>query len=615
MIQNIKKLLVANRGEIAIRVFRAASELNIQTVAIYSHEDRFSLHRYKADQAFQIGPQDEPLKPYLDIEIIIKTALKHDVDAIHPGYGFLSENPDFARACIEAGIKWVGPSPESMESLGDKIRSKEFAVKAGVPVIKASKGALTEISDVHEVCEEIGFPVMIKAATGGGGRGMRIVKEKKDLELAFKEASREAFKAFGDARVFVEKYVDDPKHIEVQILGDEKGNLIHLFERDCSVQRRFQKVVEVAPSINLAEKTKEALYRHALAICKEVGYTNAGTVEFLVDKEENIYFIEVNTRIQVEHTITEVITGIDLVRAQILIADGMSLLDPIMAVGKQEDIQFRGYAIQCRITTEDPENNFQPDYGRLVAYRSASGFGIRLDAGSAYAGARISPYFDSMIVKVTAWGHRVEDAADRLHRALREFRIRGVKSNIAFLLNLLKDENFRRGDITVNYIGEHPELLTPRNWKNRGTKILNYLANVNVNGNPDVSRIDPSARFRTPVIPDNSDISMPKGTKDMLTEMGRDDFMRWVQDQNKILYTDTTFRDAHQSLLATRMRTFDLVAIADSFVRKHGQDLFSMEVWGGATFDVCMRFLKESPWKRLFKMRENIPNVLLQMLL
>ena len=611
----IDKILVANRGEIAIRVFRAASELNIKTVAIYTHEDRFSLHRYKADQAFQIGADDDPLKPYLDIKAIIGIAKEHNVDAIHPGYGFLSENPGFARACRDAGIIWIGPSPEAMESLGDKLSSKVIAQKADVPIVEASENALSDYDAVLKISKDIGFPVMVKAATGGGGRGMRVVRKEEDLKKAFSEASREAKTAFGDDRVFIEKYIDDPKHIEVQILGDSHGNLVHLFERDCSVQRRFQKVVEVAPSINLQEETKHNLYKYAVDICSAVGYENAGTVEFLVDKEENVYFIEVNTRIQVEHTITEVITGIDIVRAQILIAAGESIKDEKLHIGNQEDISYRGYAIQCRITTEDPQNGFKPDYGRLVAYRSASGFGIRLDAGNAYAGANISPFFDSMLVKVTAWGHRVDDCADRLDRALREFRIRGVKSNIPFLLALLKDKNFRNGDITVNYIGNHPELLKAPNWKNRGTRILRYLANVNVNGNPDVKRIDPHVVLRKPTIPLSDESEYPRGTKDILREEGRDYLMKWVKDQKKILYTDTTFRDAHQSLLATRMRTYDLERVAEPFAKKHGGDLFSMEVWGGATFDVCMRFLKESPWRRLEKLRKSIPNVMLQMLL
>jgi pyruvate carboxylase len=613
--KKINKILVANRGEIAIRVFRAASELNIKTVAIYTHEDRFSLHRYKADQAFQIGADDDPLKPYLDIDEIIRVAKEYGVDAIHPGYGFLSENPGFSRACMAAGIIWIGPSPDAMEALGDKLSSKIIAKKANVPIVEASPEALSDYEDVLAIAQKIGFPVMVKAATGGGGRGMRVVRLESELKKAFSEASREAKTAFGDDRVFIEKYIDDPKHIEVQILGDSHGNLVHLFERDCSVQRRFQKVVEVAPSINLKDETKKNLHKYAVDICNAVNYENAGTVEFLVDKEENIYFIEVNTRIQVEHTITEVITGIDLVRAQILIAAGESIKDEKLHIGDQEDISYRGYAIQCRITTEDPQNGFKPDYGRLVAYRSASGFGIRLDAGNAYAGANISPFFDSMLVKVTAWGHRVEDCADRLDRALREFRIRGVKSNIPFLLALLKDDNFRSGDITVNYIGDHPELLKAPNWKNRGTRILRYLANVNVNGNPNVKRVDPHVVLREPKVPNVRELSYPKGTKDILNEKGRDGVIQWVKDQKQILYTDTTFRDAHQSLLATRMRTYDLERIAEPFAKRHGGDLFSMEVWGGATFDVCMRFLKESPWRRLSKLRRKIPNVMLQMLL
>ena len=611
----INKLLVANRGEIAIRVFRAASELNIKTVAIYTYEDRFSLHRYKADQAFQIGPDDEPLKPYLDIDEIIAIAVENGVDAIHPGYGFLSENPDFARACEEAGVIWIGPTPESMEMLGDKLSAKKVANKAKVPIVQASKTALADLKSVESYAKKIGLPVMIKAATGGGGRGMRVVHDKKDLKKLYIEATREAKTAFGDDRVFVEKYINDPKHIEVQILGDLHGNLVHLFERDCSVQRRFQKVVEVAPSINLKQSTKNKLYKYAVNICKAADYVNAGTVEFLVDDKEDIFFIEVNTRIQVEHTITEVITGIDLVRAQILIAAGENIKHKKLGIGGQKDINFRGYAIQCRITTEDPSNGFKPDYGRLVAYRSASGFGIRLDAGNAYAGANISPFFDSMLVKVTAWGHRVEDSADRLHRALREFRIRGVKSNISFLLNLLKDQNFRDGNITVNYIGDHPALLQAAGWKNRGTRILEFLGNVNVNGNPDVKRIDDHVVLRSPQIPKTKKLDFPKGTKNILEEKGRKGLIKWVKSQDKIQYTDTTFRDAHQSLLATRMRTYDLLNVAESFAKKHGDDLFSMEVWGGATFDVCMRFLKESPWKRLEKIREKIPNVLLQMLL
>jgi pyruvate carboxylase len=613
--RKINKLLVANRGEIAIRVFRAASELNIQTVAIYTYEDRFSLHRYKADQAFQIGENDDPLKPYLDIKEIIRVARQNNVDAIHPGYGFLSENPEFARACQKAGIIWIGPEPEMMEALGDKLKSKEIAKIANVPIVQASKEPVSNFDEVAGLVKEIGLPVMIKAATGGGGRGMRVVRAESELQKAFIEATREAKTAFGDERVFIEKYIDDPKHIEVQILGDKHGNLVHLYERDCSVQRRFQKVVEVAPSVGLKQETREKLHAYGLAICGEVNYLNAGTVEFLVDKNEEIYFIEVNTRIQVEHTITEVVTGIDLVRAQILIAGGTPITDETIGIFNQESIQIRGYAIQCRITTEDPTNGFKPDYGRLVAYRSASGFGIRLDAGNAYAGATISPFFDSMLVKVTAWGHKISESADRLHRALREFRIRGVKSNIPFLLNLLRDDNFRNGNITVNYIGDHPELLKAASWKNRGTRILGYLGDVIVNGNADVKKVDPAAVLRQPTVPKISYDGFPYGSKNLLEEEGRDMLLEWVKSADHILYTDTTFRDAHQSLLATRMRTYDLLNVAQSFGKRHGHDLFSMEVWGGATFDVCMRFLKESPWNRLKKLREALPNVLLQMLL
>ncbi|WP_235298590.1 pyruvate carboxylase [Portibacter marinus] len=612
---SIKKLLVANRGEIAIRVFRAASELNIRTVALYTFEDRFSLHRYKADEAYQIGAKDDPLKPYLDIGEIIKIAQENDVDAIHPGYGFLSENENFAQACIDAGIKWIGPKPEVMAALGDKISAKKAAKESGVPIVPASEGEIKTAEEVRKTASEIGYPVMVKAAYGGGGRGMRVVHSDDEIVKAFQEASGEAETAFGNPAVFVEKYIADPKHIEVQLLGDQHGNLVHLFERDCSIQRRFQKVVEIAPATSLKQETREALYRHALAIGNSVGYQNAGTVEFLLDENENIYFIEVNTRIQVEHTITEVITGEDIVRNQILIAAGYPLSDPRIGLGKQEDITYRGVAIQCRITTEDPSQNFKPDYGRLVAYRSASGFGIRLDAGNAYAGATISPFFDSMLVKVTASGSSLTDAADRLHRALREFRIRGVKSNISFLLNILRDPGFRSGNTTVHYIANHPELLTPPNWKDRGTKLIRYLGEVNVNGNPDVKKKVDQVEFKDINIPEPKNSEHKPGTKQLLTELGPEKFADWLKDQKPILYTDTTFRDAHQSLLATRVRTMDMLNIAEQFSKDHGHELFSMEVWGGATFDVSMRFLKESPWDRLKLLRKAIPNTLLQMLL
>ena len=501
--KSIKKILVANRGEIAIRIFRAASELNIDTVAIYTWEDRFSLHRYKADQAFIIGEKDNPLKPYLEIELIIELANKHGIDAIHPGYGFLSENPKFAKACIKNNIIWIGPSPKCMEALGDKIRAKKVTKKIKIPCIPSSEKSLDSFSEVKKTATTIGYPLIIKAATGGGGRGMRVVQNASQLSTLYQEASFEAQTAFNNKKNFIEKYIDDPKHIEVQIIGDNYGNLVHLYERDCSVQRRFQKIVEVAPAANLKAETKRKLYKYALDICRSQNYNNAGTVEFLLDENENIYFIEVNTRIQVEHTITEVITGIDLVRAQILIASGLSLNDKRIAIGDQANISQRGVAIQCRITTEDPQNDFNSDYGRLIAYRSASGFGIRLDAGNAFSGAVISPFFDSMLVKVTAWGHNVSECTERLHRALREFRIRGVKNNIPFLLNLLKDESFIKGTITVNYVGKHPELYRAPAGKDRGTKILKFLGNIN--GNPDVNKRSQIIPFRKPIVPDAQD--------------------------------------------------------------------------------------------------------------
>ncbi len=611
-----KKLLVANRGEIAIRIFRAATELHLRTVAIYTFEDRYSLHRYKADEAYLIGPKDEPLSPYLDIEEIIKTAKINDVDAIHPGYGFLSENVHFAERCREEGIIFVGPSPETMKALGDKVRAKEIAEKLKIPTIQDSKLDIDSEAIVLEEARRIGFPVMVKAAAGGGGRGMRVVRTEPELVTAYKEARREAQTAFGDDTVFLEKFIENPKHIEVQILGDQYGNLVHLYERDCSVQRRFQKVVEVAPSIGLSRDTLNNLYDSALRITRHVNYVNAGTVEFLVDQNQNIYFIEVNPRIQVEHTITEEITGIDIVRTQILVSMGYELSHELIYIQDQNDVRMDGFAIQCRITTEDPENNFKPDYGTLIAYRSASGFGIRLDAGSAYPGSTISPFFDSMLVKVTGWGRTLDGAADRLYRALLEFRIRGVKTNIGFLLNLLNDADFRAGKATVSMIASKPELTNVLRRRDRATKLLRYLAGVIVNGNGDVKYIDTTQKEKPAVVPSFSPkADYPEGTKMLLTEKGPREFAKWLKDEKQIHFTDTTFRDAHQSLLATRMRTLDMLQVAESFAKNHGKDVFSMEVWGGATFDVALRFLKEDPWTRLQLIREKIPNILLQMLL
>lgn len=615
-IRTFKKILVANRGEIAIRVFRAASELNLRTVAIYTHEDRYSQHRFKADESYQIGENHDPLKPYLNIEKIIDLAKKKQVDAIHPGYGFLSENVHFARRCREEGIVFVGPDPEVMDKLGDKMAAKILARKVGVPLIEDTMADPKSPNKTMEEAEKIGFPVIIKAAAGGGGRGMRVVYRSEDLHNELKEASGEAKTAFGDGTVFIEKFIEDPKHLEVQILGDKYGNIVHLYERDCSVQRRFQKVVEIAPSITLSSSAKEQLYAYALALTREVGYSHAGTVEFLVDKNERIYFIEVNPRIQVEHTVTEEVTGIDIVRAQFLIAMGYPLSHSEIRLSQQSDVTISGYAVQCRITTEKPSEDFKPDYGTLIEYRSASGMGIRLDAGSAYPGARISPFFDSLLVKVTAWGRTLPGATQRMHRALREFRIRGVNTNIGFLLNLLREPEFTTGAATVNFIKNHPNLLVPPRWQDRATKMLRYTAEVIVNKNPDIPIKDPNKIFLPiKVKPAEPEIAGPKGSRDLKNEMGREEFLKWIKDQKQILYTDTTFRDAHQSLLATRVRTYDMIAIADKYSLHFADSLFSMEVWGGATFDVSMRFLKECPWERLEILRQKIPNILFQMLL
>ena len=613
-IRPINRLLVANRGEIAIRIMRAATELGITTVAVYTYEDRYSLHRYKADEAYQIGRDEDALKPYLDVEGIILLAKRHKIDAIHPGYGFLSENVKLARRCRDENIIFIGPSPEAMDALGDKVRAKNLATKAGVPLIPDSREENMTPEFALTEAHRIGFPIMVKAAAGGGGRGMRVVRQAEEFEKAFAEAKNEARNAFGDDTIFLEKFIENPKHIEVQLLGDQHGNIVHLYERDCSVQRRFQKVVEVAPSFGLRQDTKDKLYAYALQLGRAVNYSNAGTVEFLVDQNEDIFFIEVNPRIQVEHTITEEVTGIDIVRTQILIAMGYQLSDNGIYINHQDDVPLNGYAIQCRITTEDPANGFKPDFGTITAYRNAAGFGIRLDEGSSYAGMKISPYFDSMIVKVSARGRTLKGATQRLTRALLEFRIRGVKTNIGFLLNVISHPVFQRGEARVSFIETHPELFNFRKPQDRSTRVLNYLAEVIVNGNPEVKKKDDSKIFRTPVVPSFDTYSnYPAGNRDRLKELGREKFAQWVLDQKSVLYTDTTFRDGHQSLLATRVRTQDLQKVAEGFAKNH-PELFSMEVWGGATFDVAMRFLYESPWKRLAALREAMPNMLLQML-
>ncbi|AUC86351.1 pyruvate carboxylase [Polaribacter sp. ALD11] len=611
----IKKVLVANRGEIAIRIFRACTEINVKTVGVYTFEDRYSLHRYKADESYQIGEDNAPLKPYLNIDEIIRVALESGADAIHPGYGFLSENANLAQKCEDNGLIFVGPKVSVLKSLGDKITAKEVAVANNVPVIRSNEKPLDSIEIALSEAEKIGYPIMLKAASGGGGRGMRVIRKADELKGAFNESKREALNAFGDDTVFLEKFVANPKHIEIQIVADNYGNTVHLFERDCSVQRRYQKVIEFAPSFGLKPAIKEALYKYAIDICKAVDYNNIGTVEFLVDDDDAIYFIEVNPRIQVEHTVTEVVTNIDLVKTQLFIAGGYKLADQQIKIANQEAIEINGYALQCRITTEDPQNDFKPDYGEITTYRSASGFGIRLDAGSVYQGAIISPFFDSMLVKVTANSRTLDGACRKVRRALAEFRIRGVKTNMPFLNNILQHETFRKGEVTVNFINQNPDLFVFKAPRNRATKLVTYLGDVIINGNPDVKKLDPTKTFVKPIVPKfDANASFPKGTKDLLTELGPEKFSQWLKNEKKIHFTDTTMRDAHQSLLATRMRTFDMLKVAEGYA-KNNPDIFSMEVWGGATFDVCMRFLQENPWERLQLLRKAMPNVLLQMLI
>lgn len=611
----IKKVLVANRGEIAIRIFRACVEVGIKTVGIYTYEDRYSLHRYKADECYQIGEDNEPLKPYLNIDAIIKVAKDNNVDAIHPGYGFLSENSEFAEKCENNDIIFIGPKVSVLKALGDKITAKEVAVSNNIPIIQSSNKDLTNIEDAVSEAERVGYPLMLKAASGGGGRGMRVIRTEVELKKAFPEARRESLNAFGDDTVFLEKYIENPKHIEIQIVADTHGNMVHLFERDCSVQRRYQKVIEFAPSIGLLQETRDSLYKYAIDICKAVDYNNIGTVEFLVDEDGSIYFIEVNPRIQVEHTVTEMITNIDLVKAQLFIAGGYKLSDKQIKIESQDAIKITGYALQCRITTEDPGNNFKPDYGEVTTYRSASGFGIRLDAGSIYQGVHISPFFDSMLVKVSAASRTLDGACRKMRRALAEFRIRGVQNNMAFLDNILSHQTFRQGKVTVNFIKNEASLFEFKEPRNRANKLLEYLGETIVNGNPDVKNINPNHVFTKPRVPSFEKMgTYPKGTKDLLTDLGPEGFASWLKKEKKVHFTDTTMRDGHQSLLATRMRTIDMLKVAEGYA-KNFPEIFSMEVWGGATFDVCLRFLQENPWERLALLRKAMPNVLLQMLI
>jgi pyruvate carboxylase len=610
----MRKLLALNRGEIAIRILRAANELKLRTVAVFSQEDRLGLHRFKADEAYLIGEGRGPVQAYLDVEGIVALAREKEVDAIHPGYGFLAENPELPRACERAGITFVGPSAEILELLGDKTAARRLAEKAGIPVVPGSEEPLTDNARIEEIGRSIGFPLIVKAAFGGGGRGMRVVERVEDLMPRVEEARREAAAAFGNDAVFLERFIRRAKHIEVQIIGDRHGDIMHLYERDCSVQRRHQKVVEIAPAFSVDPGIRKALADAAVALAKTCGYYNAGTVEFLVDMDSGEwFFIEVNPRVQVEHTVTEMVTGIDIVRTQILVAQGHALHGPEIALPPQNEVPLHGYALQCRVTTEDPANNFVPDYGRIITYRSPAGFGIRLDGASAYSGAVITPYYDSLLVKVTAWGRRFTDACQRMDRALREFRIRGVKTNIPFLENVVNDPKFQSGETTTSFLEENPQLFrfTPR--RDRATKLLTYLGEVIVNGNPEVAnKPRPKAIRPAPVPPSDRGAPRP-GTRQLLMQLGPERFAEWTRSENRLLLTDTTFRDAHQSLMATRVRTYDMLQIA-SFVAHRLPELYSLEMWGGATFDVCLRFLLEDPWTRLRKLREAIPNICFQML-
>lgn len=611
--KKIEKVLVANRGEIAIRVFRACTELNIRTVAIYSREDSGSYHRYKADEAYLVGEGKKPIDAYLDIEGIIEIAKNNDVDAIHPGYGFLSENIQFAKRCEEEGIIFIGPKTTHLDMFGDKVKARQQAELAGIPVIPGSNGPVQSLEEVLHFGEEYGYPFIIKAALGGGGRGMRIVRSKEEVKESYGRAKSEAKAAFGNDEVYVEKLIENPKHIEVQIIGDEEGNIVHLYERDCSVQRRHQKVVEVAPSVSLPSELRERICEAAVQLMKNVQYVNAGTVEFLVSGDD-FYFIEVNPRVQVEHTITEMITGIDIVQTQILVAEGHSIHSQKVGIPKQEEIKTHGYAIQSRVTTEDPLNNFMPDTGKIMAYRSGGGFGVRLDTGNSFQGAVITPYYDSLLVKVSTWALTFEQAAAKMIRNLREFRIRGIKTNIPFLENVIKHEKFLSGEYDTSFIDSTPELFVFPKRKDRGTKMLTYIGNVTINGFPGIGKKKKPV-FEKPQIPKlKLSEPIPSGTKQILEERGAEGLVQWIKDQQKVLLTDTTFRDAHQSLLATRVRTNDIKQIAEPTARLL-PNLFSLEMWGGATFDVAYRFLKEDPWERLLTIRKRVPNLLLQMLL
>lgn len=606
--KEFQKVMVANRGEIAIRIFRACCDLGRSTVAVYSKEDEYNIFRTKADESYLIGENKSPLGAYLDISMMIDVAKKHNVDAIHPGYGFLSENAEFARACEENGIMFIGPPSEVLARMGDKLSAKEVAHRCGVPTIPGSKEPIKDAEEAVRLASSYGFPVILKASAGGGGRGMRRCGDEQEVRDTFPLVQSEALKAFGCGDIFIEKFLEEPKHIEVQILADSHGNIVHLFERDCSLQRRYQKVVEFTPAFAIDEKIRNQICEDAVKIAREVEYVNAGTVEFLVDRQGNYYFIEMNPRIQVEHTVTEMVTDIDIVRAQILIAEGKTLAVSEIGIEKQEDVKRHGYAIQCRVTTEDPQNNFAPDTGKVTAYRTGGGFGVRLDGGNTYAGAEISPYYDSLLVKVTTHDNTFAGACKKSLRALSEIRVRGVKTNIGFIENILTHPLFQEGKCYTKFIDETPELFKIRDSKDRATKMLKYIGNIVVN--------DPTAgqrRYEPPRFPKVTG-ECRDGVKQILDAQGPEAVKKWVLEQKKLLITDTTMRDAHQSLLATRVRTRDMVKGAAGTAEILA-DAFSLEMWGGATFDVAYRFLKESPWERLDMLREKIPNIPFQMLL
>ena len=610
----IKKILAANRSEIAIRIFRAAEESGIKTAAIYSKEDRFALHRFKTDESYLVGEGKGPIQAYLDINSIIDIAKKADVDAIHPGYGFLSENPDLADQCEKNNIIFIGPTKKILNRLGNKTEAKEVADEAGVSTIPSVKVNEENKKTIYDKVNKIGYPVIVKASWGGGGRGMRVVRSADELLEQIELAQSESKKAFGKDEVFIEKFLEDAAHIEVQILGDKHGNIVHLFERDCSLQRRHQKIIERAPAHFLAESSRKNICDSAVKIAKFVNYCGAGTVEFLYDKKNNQhYFIEVNPRIQVEHTVTEEVTGIDIVKAQIRIAEGAKIGED-SALPNQENIKLDGYAIQCRVTTEDPLNNFMPDYGKIMTYRSASGFGVRLDGATAASGSIITPYYDSLLVKVTTWAQSTDDCIRRMDRALREFRIRGVKTNLVFLESLINNNDFKSGNYNTNFVDTNKELYNFRPKKDRASKIISYLGNIIVNGHPDIIGRENNLNLTDPVIPDFELNTNYNNYVDELKRLGPKKFSEKIRNTKHTLITDTTMRDAHQSLLATRMRTDDLVNIAE-FYSNNLSDLFSIECWGGATFDTSMRFLKEDPWDRLSKLNQKAPNILKQMLL